>query len=305
MSWGFVDLRADRPPSGTSSESFWPSFTDIMMVVVMIFLISSTVLIVRNWELMADLRESIASERAAAERARSLSETSATLEERLAQAEHELSLMRMQLMQANEIDQERTRQLAEREQQLRDARALAEQFDQQAQSAQREIEALNERLAEEAARVAAQSARLQTATEQLSALETRLREQSAELASVRQESSDKAQALAALEGEYGDLKIKYDELIKPARTAEGKHVVEVRYEKRAGRARISLKEPAGSAFDVVNRETMDRRLAALRRKHGSDLYVKVIIPENSGLSYSEAWSFTKHVLQSYDYYYQN
>jgi hypothetical protein len=33
--------------------------------------------------------------------------------------------------------------------------------------------------------------------------------------------------------------------------------------------------------------------------------VKVIIPEDSGLSYNEAWTFTQDILTSYDYYYQD
>jgi hypothetical protein len=34
------------------------------------------------------------------------------------------------------------------------------------------------------------------------------------------------------------------------------------------------------------------------------LYVKVIIPDNSGLSYNEAWRFTNDMLTRYDYYSQ-
>jgi hypothetical protein len=34
------------------------------------------------------------------------------------------------------------------------------------------------------------------------------------------------------------------------------------------------------------------------------LYVKIVIPDTSGLSYSEAWSFTNNILSRYDYYYQ-
>jgi hypothetical protein len=32
--------------------------------------------------------------------------------------------------------------------------------------------------------------------------------------------------------------------------------------------------------------------------------VKVIIPGDSGLSYNEAWNFTRDILSKYDYYYQ-
>ena len=36
---------------------------------------------------------------------------------------------------------------------------------------------------------------------------------------------------------------------------------------------------------------------------GDELYVKVVIPDDSGLTYNEAWDFTKTVLTDYDYYY--
>ena len=43
---GFVDLRLNR--RRPIEESFWPSFTDIMTVVVMIFLMGLLVVIVQN-----------------------------------------------------------------------------------------------------------------------------------------------------------------------------------------------------------------------------------------------------------------
>ena len=52
MNDDFIDLRSGN----LSTESFWPSFTDIMTVVVMIFLITSVILMVRNWELIDQLR---------------------------------------------------------------------------------------------------------------------------------------------------------------------------------------------------------------------------------------------------------
>ncbi|NOQ89776.1 MAG: hypothetical protein GQ549_02400, partial [Gammaproteobacteria bacterium] len=51
MNEEFVDLRRGH----LSSESFWPSFTDIMMVVVIIFLLTSMLLMVKNWELLDQL----------------------------------------------------------------------------------------------------------------------------------------------------------------------------------------------------------------------------------------------------------
>ena len=56
MNEEFVDLRRGH----LNSESFWPAFTDIMMVVVIIFLLTSMLLMVKNWELLDQLRNSMA-----------------------------------------------------------------------------------------------------------------------------------------------------------------------------------------------------------------------------------------------------
>ena len=51
MEQGFIDLRSSADIAGDNA-SFWPSFTDIMTVVVMIFMLASVVLIMRNWALV-------------------------------------------------------------------------------------------------------------------------------------------------------------------------------------------------------------------------------------------------------------
>ena len=50
----FIDLRLNREGED-HNESFWPSFTDIMTVIVMIFLLAMVVLLVRNMELVNEL----------------------------------------------------------------------------------------------------------------------------------------------------------------------------------------------------------------------------------------------------------
>ncbi len=94
----FVDLRRDH----LNSDSFWPSFTDIMMVVVIIFLLTSMLLMVKNWELLEQLRNSMAAEEQAEKIIINTSQENATLEEQLAHAQNEISLLRMQLLQASE-----------------------------------------------------------------------------------------------------------------------------------------------------------------------------------------------------------
>ena len=55
----FVDLRTSSLSQGShTDDSVWPSFTDIMTVVVMIFLMSLVVILLRNVELVKSEQES-------------------------------------------------------------------------------------------------------------------------------------------------------------------------------------------------------------------------------------------------------
>ena len=62
---GFIDLRA---PTGNraTEDSVWPSFTDVMTVIVMIFLMALVVILIRNVDLVRQLRQTIALEQESA-----------------------------------------------------------------------------------------------------------------------------------------------------------------------------------------------------------------------------------------------
>ena len=55
---GFVDLRA-LPSAPVTDDSVWPSFTDIMTVVVIIFLMALVVILMRNVDLVRQLRQTV------------------------------------------------------------------------------------------------------------------------------------------------------------------------------------------------------------------------------------------------------
>ena len=59
---GFTDLRMSNASGASNEDSVWPSFTDIMTVIVMIFLMSLVVILIRNVNLVEQLRESMVSE---------------------------------------------------------------------------------------------------------------------------------------------------------------------------------------------------------------------------------------------------
>ena len=321
MDDAFVDLRRT---SGEDSggDTFWPSFTDIMMVIVMIFMIASTVLVLRNWDLVQELRATIAAERQAEELARSMTETSATLEEQLAQAQHINSEMRMQLMRADENRQSMQEQLSVQQQQIL---ALTEEQQQLAASLQqsRRARQLNvDQLAEVNAELASVNTEyeqltathvsmqerlqqaLQQALDELAASEQTGREQAVELAGLRQGYSLSTRQMEDLQGEYDELRVKYDRLVRPARSAKGKYVVTVRYWKEDEYYQLRFKDADEKDYSVVTRKELHRRLSKLKEEQSGKLYVKLIIPDDSGLSYSEAWGFTLDILDKYDYYHQ-
>jgi chromosome segregation ATPase len=311
MQEGFIDLRRNASAEG-GADSFWPSFTDIMMVVVMIFMIASVVLMLRNWDLVQALRDTIESEREAEARALSMTETSATLEEQLAQAQHENSELRMRLMRATEINRNTREQLSLQQQQLLSLQAEKQQLTANLQQAQLDVQLHEDKVRQSEARYTQLASvrdtleqRLQQVLAQLSQEEQKSREQATELAELRQGSSLTEEQLTLLQGEYDDLRVKYDKLVKPARSAQGKHVVTVRYWKEGKYYQIRIKDTGEEDYRVVSRQQLHQELAKLKERYGGNLYVKLIIPDDSGLSYNEAWGFTFDVLKKYDYYHQD
>lgn len=310
MDQNFVDLRQNQGHSGLD-HSFWPSFTDIMMVVVMIFIIASTVLIVRNWELVSELRATLEAERQAQAKVTVFQATSRSLEEQLAQIQQALSESRIRNLQLVELSQEQREQIARYLEQLLALRTEQAQLSGQWESARRQAALLAEQLAQIQARYAQleqeheqRASRLEEVLAALALLEQRQQQSLAELGTLRQERAKEAQSLATLRTDYQSLDEKYQKLIQPARSVAGKQVVEVLYRRNGGAPQIQLRAPREKGFKVYSASTMHQRLTALKAQHGKDLYVKIIIPKDSDLTYNEAWDFTRKLLERYDYYYQ-
>ena len=331
MNNGFVQIGGGHTGIG-GENSFWPSFTDIMMVITLIFLMATSILVVRNWQLVAELQESVASERMAAQLIESTSQENATLEERLANAEQSNSILRLRLMKKDEelADaqgriREQDSNLAELQTQNRDLRSTLEQtraeldvanLEIKATTAQfnelaRQIELLNRQLAlqqqaDEETRALLDSARSEIA--ELSATTSQQQQTISQLTEEKKLLSQEITAynlqLLTLKGEYETVKSKYEELIKPARSAKGKHIAQVYYIKGESGDVFRYRQPGDSGFSRLSLAEVEQRLDKLKAKYGDDLYVKIIIPENSGLTYNEAWNFMRKLLVKYDYYYQ-
>jgi chromosome segregation ATPase len=331
MNNGFVQIGGGHTGLG-GENSFWPSFTDIMMVITLIFLMATSILVVRNWQLVAELQESVSAERMAAQLIESTSLENATLEERLANAEQSNSILRLRLMKKGEelADargriREQDSNLAELQTQNRDLRSTLEQtraeldaanLEINATTAQfnelaRQIELLNRQLAlqqqaDEETRALLDSARSEIA--ELSATTSQQQQTISQLTEEKKLLSQEITAynlqLLTLKGEYETVKSRYEELIKPARSAKGKHIAQVYYIKGESGDVFRYRQPGDSGFSRLSLAEVEQRLDKLKAKYGDDLYVKIIIPENSGLAYNEAWNFMRKLLVKYDYYYQ-
>lgn len=329
---GFVSLRLNNDGDGSGNESFWPSFTDIMTVIVMIFLIALVVLLMRNMELVQQLRNTMDAERMAAELARTTGEEKDSLSVRLITTENELSDLRLQMMQLQEIRSKQLETIKDRMNQISSLKAQRDQMDinnTQLQQKNQSLEQNNQRLSLQKDQLTQQNNRMeqqltvsneqmqqlqqilaqlkteqQTMQQQYNQLQTDYADRRNQLEAALNDINMSSEALALLQGDYDNLKVKYDKLVRPARTPVGKYVVEVRYVKQDDKYLISYKTPEQEGFKSTTQNTLDKKLAALKAKDPAKLYIKVIFPENSGLSYSEAWEFTSRLHKKYDYYFQ-
>lgn len=324
MDDSFIDLRLNHR-AAQAEESFWPSFTDIMTVIVMIFLFAMVILLIRNMELLNQLRSTMAAEQEAVELARSTGAENETLEEKLLSREHELAMLSIQLMRMEEESEQKEAAIASQRKQIGTLSRERDSLSERTQQLTLERNDLNlqvQRITSDTKRMQTQLTQADQNIENLNQDLTRLRahqestlqELDAMHASYRtQEDALQAaveqnlltdQTLDALKTDFQSLKIKYDKLVRPARTARGKTLAEVRYYKAKGKFRIDYKGPGSEHFQGISRNKLEQTLTRLKQKHPEGLYIKVILPKDNGLSYSEAWSFTNHLHVTYDYYYQ-
>ncbi len=307
---GFTDLRMNHQ-SGQGDDSFWPSFTDIMTVIVMIFLLAMVVVMIRNSELIVRLKATMEAEREQAELVRKTASEKEGLAIRLIEVEQLLSMLRVESMKLTEQRDLARKSLATRDAELHQARS-------DLVSSQSSLEATRSELAQTSETLQQTNTRLEQTAQQRDTLSTQLadsrsryaslqrdyQQQGQQLQSVQLDAENVSSKLAVLGGEYDDLKEKYDKLVRPARTPRGKTVVEVRKARIDGNEQIAIKLPGENDFKTVNEPRMHKELASLKEKFDKTLYVKIIFPEDSGLSYSEAWGFTSQLHSKYDYYFQ-
>ncbi len=307
---GFTDLRMNHQ-SGQGDDSFWPSFTDIMTVIVMIFLLAMVVVILRNTELIQQLRATMEAERAAAELVRTTSEEKEGLAVRLIDAEQQLSMPRLQMMRVTEQRNAARDSLSQRTETLNSLKRRFQASQADLQATRTELKQTSSQLSQAAEHRDVLANQLATTRSQLSQsqgslakLQKNYQQQNQQLQALTHDAEEASHRLAVLGGEYDELKTKYDKLVRPARTPRSKFVVEVRIKKIGKKTLIEMKNLADPVFKTVTEARLHQRLATLKQQHPKTLYVKIIFPENSNLSHTEAWGFTNTLHKKYDYYFQ-
>ncbi|NRA68039.1 MAG: hypothetical protein HRU19_26390 [Pseudobacteriovorax sp.] len=256
-------------------ENFWPSFADIMMLIVMIFLLVMVVLMIKNSDLVIQLKNSILAEQKVSATAQLAEEKNESLAAQLESRDQTISSLRLRLMDM-EAEKESSAMLLE--------------------SFRLSNEDLRGELVAREQVISSLDSKLEGANQQISNLDSEVRRQ--ELTINDLQGSIKRQEL-----DYLSLKDKYQKLLRPARSPKGKVVLEVSLLQNTNSQTIRLKTPE-APVRVVSEQELHRILSGYKSKTPNGLYLKIIFPEGGTISHQDAWSFTSGLLQKYDYYYQ-
>ena len=307
----YFDFRRQRRRQ-SADISLWPSFTDIMTVILMIFMLTMTMVIIKNADLARQLlfRESEQQKAARAlEESRQLQDqlkiSVTNLEEKLRAKEMEIILLGDEIKVLESSLEAKVALISALDARQKGFQKDLQQLESAVAAARAEKEALEKEFAEKTAAITEETRRqIEEFNRKFAALMIELSSQQERVVVLNTEKRDLELALAKQRRAFVVLEDKYNKLIGPARSPLGKMVAAVQYAKKDGRYRILFKDVDTDRFEEIDRRQLDEKLGRRKAQFKGKLYVKVIIPENSGLSYNEAWNFTRDILSSYDYYYQ-
>jgi len=318
----FRDLRSDTRQQ-LSEATLWPTFTDIMTVILMIFMLTMIIVIIKNANLADQLQFSQekkqAVEKSLQESERMVAELKISithLEENLRAKEMEIilltdeaTLLKSNLESKLAVVSSLKNQISDLNQKVVILQATVDSKEADAlrlkEEAEAEIQELKDASEEKIAQISEETKRqIEEFNRKMMVLLSQLKEKEAVLVALDSEKKDLELTLAKQRSAYSSLEEKYIKLIRPARSPLGKKVVSVHYSRIDGKYQILFKEIDAAQFEQINQQQLHARLGKLKEQLKDKLYVKIIIPEDSGLSYNEAWSFTRDILSKYDYYYQ-
>ena len=302
----FPDLRVNAR-SQTSDSALWPSFTDIMTVILMVFMLTMIVVIVKNAHLVDRMRLSQIRLEESEDRLRIQVDQLALLRSRSIDLEDDLRAKKMEIILL-------TDELANLDEIVAAKLVFIDELTDQNRALLENLRVVQLSVVDKEAEIAGFQARIdeisvdseraqEELNRQLALLLSQLQDKEAALIMRTSEKTDLELTLARQRQDFSSLEDKYLKLVHPARSSLGKLVATVRYARVEGRPVITFRDIDGSDGVQLTKTQLHARLTALKEQHGEKLYVKIVIPDNSGLSYNEAWDFTKEILSSYDYYY--
>ena len=303
---GFNDLRVNRQ-NQSSDTTIWPSFTDIMTVILMVFMLTMVVVIIKNADLINQIRLSRSlqaeSETALRNNVQVMADLrlrNTDLEEAVRSARMEIILLSDEMQRLDDNLEIKAAAIArlvgekeELEENLRLIRMQMVEKDQELENAQVMIGGIRDE---------AERANRQLSL-QLAQLLSQLEDNQTTMLTLTDQKTDLELALARQRKDFSSLEDKYLKLVRPARSSMGKQVVSVQFLKVDGEASYLLKDLGKKNWNPLPKDVVFARLKLLKEQLGTDLYIKVVIPDDSGLSYNEAWDFTKTILSQFDYYY--
>ncbi len=297
MNNGFPNLAGGQEDM---EEGFWSSFSNVMMVILKIFLLVIVLMALNNRNLLDDLQHSVRATEVAQEEAKQAShlaqsslKANASLEEQLAYYQQHASELETELLRIRSEIEEARYTSNSRKIELARLKALNQEQADVIVSRDKTLDELRSKYTE----LMVEHERIKS---ELTTVRNSVVSKDMEMSSMHAKVDESDKKLLSLQGDFTELDKKYQKLLKPARSSKNKQVVEVIYQK----AGYSIRKAGEGSYRNLDRAALESELGALKSFFGNDLYVKIIIPDNSGLSYSEGWGFTSSILSRYDYYYQ-
>ena len=307
----FIDLRQNSKELATES-SLWPTFTDIMTVVLMVFMFTMIAMIIKNSNLLQQLSVTEGQLELTKDQKESLASQVIILEQQLKDKKMEAILLGDEKIALQKTIETKLALISQLQQQLdlagKTVTTLKQEIQVKEEALVRTKEALKKTKESYDIKIAALTEdtkkQIEEFNQKFAELMKALQLKEEEISTLTVEQQELELTLARQRQEFTVLEEKYNRLIRPSRSPIGREVVTVMYSKMGGKYRILLQDIGSNSFEQVQRNELRKRLGILKDKYKNKLYVKIIFPENSNLSYNEAWDFTREILQKYDYYYQ-
>ncbi len=268
-----------------NEQNIWPSFTDVMMVVLMIFILTMVVTITHNTNLFRQLLATKTEISQKEKYLKELEKIKKELNEKINNLEIKLSTAQMKILMLSDENKKLKANLEGKIILIGDLSNKIKELSKQEENLKKILEEKEKLISEKETLII-------------------------DLRTEKEKLKDKLQQLelakTELQQKYAELEDKYLKLVGPARSPKGKVIFKVKYFKPSLRSKpVYLIMPVnGKKFKKVSYNQLLKSLEKAKNKYGKKLYVQIIIPSNSNLTFDEAYKFTRFILHKYDYYYQ-